>query len=123
MDINRRCDVCNIDVDRTSLAKHFRIRKHVEDINQNYKIIPDWLFQEPYENLNNTRKKIHNPKASKQIATEKININDKQLSKGLAKRMFKPYYFLDRILTTAFNIFVDSHHINHIKSKINNERK
>ena len=62
-------------------------------------------------------------KPQNKLQQKKIKINDIQLSKGLAKGMIKPYYFIDRKLTTAFNIFIHSHHINHIKSKINNERK
>ena len=62
---------------------------------QNKKIIPEWLFQEPVENKIN---KIHKPKSIKQIARDNIIKDDKQLNKELAKKMINPYFFTDRNL-------------------------
>ena len=54
-----RCYFCIIDVDRASFAKHLRSRKHLESIQQDEMIIPDWLIQEPKENLKeNTQNNI-----------------------------------------------------------------
>ena len=46
----RKCEVCNIDVNRASYVEHMRSKKHLENIKQNEMIIPEWLFQEPIEN-------------------------------------------------------------------------
>ena len=47
---SRKCDLCNIDVHIASYAKHLRSKTHLENIEQNEMIIPEWLFQEPVEN-------------------------------------------------------------------------
>ena len=78
-------------------------------------IIPEWLFQEPVENKN---KKIHNPKSLKQLARNIIKLHDKQLIKELARKMINPYFFTDRNLGVGFKIDLDSHHINHLNSKL-----
>ena len=112
---SRRCEICDIDVHRASYAKHLKSKKHIENIKQNEMIIPEWLFKEPIENK---IKKIYNPKSLKQIARNNINLDDKQLNKELAKKMINPYYFSDRNLKVAYKINLDSHHINHLNSKL-----
>ena len=110
---SRKCDDCNIDVHRVSYVKHLRSKMHIQNEKTNNMIIPDWLFQEPVEN-----KKVYNPKTLKQIAKENIKIDDKQLNKDLAKRMINRYYFTDRNLKVGLKINLDSHHINHVNSKL-----
>ena len=44
MENSRTCENCNVDVQRASMQKHFRIKKHLENIKQNEMIIPEWLF-------------------------------------------------------------------------------
>ena len=78
-------------------------------------ILPEWLFQEPIENKFN---KICNPKSLKQIARDSIKLDDKQLSKELAKKMLNPYFFTERNLRAGFKINLDSHHINYAHSKL-----
>ena len=78
-------------------------------------IIPEWLFREPIENKN---KKIYNPISLKKLARNNIKLDDKQLNKELAKKMINPYYFSDRNLQVAYKINLDSHHINHLNSKL-----
>ena len=112
---SRRCEICNIDVHRASFIKHLRSKKHLENIKHNELIIPDWLFREPVENKIN---KIYNPKSLKQIARNNIRLNDKQLNKELAKKMINSYYFTDTNLQVGFKINSDSHHINHLNSKL-----
>ena len=112
---SRKCDVCDIDVLRTSFMKHLRSKKHIEKIKQNEMIISEWLFQEPVENK---IKKIYNPISLRQLARNKIKLDDKQLNEELAKKMINPYYFTDRALRVGFNINLDSHHINHTNSKL-----
>ena len=58
-------------------------------------IIPEWLIQEPIENI---IKNIYNPKSLKQLARDNIRLDDKQLKKELAKEMNIPYYCTDRNL-------------------------
>ena len=112
---NRRCDICKIDIHRASYNKHLRSKKHLENEKQNEMIIPEWLFKEPIENK---IRKIYNPVSLKKLARDKINLDDKQLNKELAKKMINPYYFSDRRLVVAYKINLDSHHINHLNSKI-----
>ena len=40
------CVVCNVNVHRASSVKHLRSKKHMENIEQNEMILPDWLFKE-----------------------------------------------------------------------------
>ena len=49
---------------------------------------------------------------------ENIKIDDKQLKKGLAKKMINPYYFTDRNLKVALKINLDSRHFNHANSNL-----
>ena len=92
-----------------------RSKTHLQNIKQNELIIPEWLFKEPVENK---IKKIYNPRSLKQLARNNINLDDKQLNKELAKKMINPYYFSDRDLKVAYKINLDSHHINHLNSKL-----
>ena len=111
----RRCYICDVDVHRASYIKHLRSKKHLENIKQNEMIIPEWLFQETVENK---IKKIYNPKSLKQLARNKIKLDDKQLNKELARKKINPYYFTDRNLQVGFKINLDSHNINHDNSKL-----
>ena len=112
---SRKFEVCNIDVHKASYVKHLRSKKDSENIKQNEMVIPEWLFQEPSENKIN---KISNPKSLKQLARDKVRIDDKQLNKELAIKMINPFYFTDRALGVGFNITRESHHINDVKSKL-----
>ena len=111
----RKCEVCNVDVHRASYIKHLRSKKHIENIQQNEMIIPEWLFQEPVENK---IKKIYNPKPLRQLARDNIRLDDRQLKKELAKKMINPYYFTDRNLKVAYKINLDSHNLHHTNSKV-----
>ena len=52
------------------------------------------------------------------MARDNIRLDDKQLTKELAKRMLNPYYFTDRALKVGFKINLDSHQINQANSKL-----
>ena len=112
---SHKCEICNVDVHRSSYAKHLRSKKHIEIMKQNEMNIPEWLFQEPVENKIN---KIYNPKSLKQLARKNIKLGNKQLNKELAKKMLNPYYFTHRALQVGFKINLDSHHNNHANSKL-----
>ena len=112
---SRKCGICNVDVHRASYVKHLRIKKHLKNTKENEMIIPEWLFQEPFENK---IKNIYKPKPLTQTARDNIRLDDKQLKKELAKKMLNPYYFTDRKLIVRFKINLDSHHINHANSKL-----
>ena len=52
MESSRTCETCNVIVHIASMQKHFRSKKHLENIKQNELNIPDWLFkqeQTPFE--------------------------------------------------------------------------
>ena len=111
---SRNFDVCNFDVHRASFVKHLR-KKTIGKRKANELIITDWLIQEPVEN------KIHKmyiPKPSKQIASYKSKLGDKQLNKEIAKKMINQFYFTDKNWKVGFNITLESHHINQAKSKL-----
>ena len=100
MDNSRTCDVCIVNVHRASLAKHLRIKKHLENVEQNEMIIPDWFFKEEKSPIKKKIQKVYNPKTLKQLAREKIKLDDKHL----AKIMINPYYFIDKNLKIGFKI-------------------
>ena len=76
-------------------------------------IIFEWLIQEPVERK---PRKIYNPKQIKRRAREKIEKDDKQLNKLLAKKMINPYHFSNRALQVGFIITLDGHLFNHANS-------
>ena len=87
MNISRTCDVCNVNVHRASFAKHLRSKKHLENVEQNEMIIPDWFFKEEKTTIKKKIQKVYNPKTLIQLAREKIKLDDKEL----AKLMINPY--------------------------------
>ena len=46
MENSRTCEVCKVNVLRASFEKHLRSKKHLEIIEQNEMIIPEWLFKQ-----------------------------------------------------------------------------
>ena len=46
MENSRTCEISNVNVNRASMQKHLRSKKHLEHIKQNEMIIPEWLFKE-----------------------------------------------------------------------------
>ena len=43
---SRTCEVRNVNVHRASMQKHLRSKKHLENIERNKMIIPEWFFKE-----------------------------------------------------------------------------
>ena len=112
MDNSRTCNVCNVNVHRAKLAKHLRSKKHLENVEQNEMIKPDWLFREEKSPIKKKIQKVYNPKTLKQLAREKIKLDDKEL----AKIMINPYYFIDKNLKIGFKINLESHNFSHAHS-------
>ena len=112
MNNSRTCEVCNVNIHRASLAKHLRSKKHLENIEQNEMIIPEWFFKEEKSPIKKKIQKVYNPKTLKQLAREKIKLDDKEL----AKIMINPYYFIDKNLKIGFKINLESHNISHANS-------
>ena len=112
MENRRTCDICNIDVHRASFVKHLRSKKHLEKLEQNEMIIPEWFFKEEKSPIKKKTQKVYNPKTLKQLAREKIKWDDKEF----AKMMINPYYFIDRNLKNGFEINLESHDISHANS-------
>ena len=112
MENSRTCEICNVDVHRASMQKHLRSKKHLENINRNEMIIPEWFFKEERTPIKKKIQKLYNPKTLKQLAREKIKLDDKEL----AKIMINPYYFIDNDLKNGFNINLESHNISHANS-------
>ena len=112
MENSRTCDVCNVNVHRASFAKHLRSKKHLENVIQNEMIIPEWLFREEKTPIKKKIQKVCNPKTLKQLAREKIKLDDKKL----AKIMINPYYFIDENLKIGFKIYLESHNFSHANS-------
>ena len=65
--------------------------------------------------------KVYNPKTLQQLARQKTKMNDKELDKEIAKKMIKPYYFIDENLKIGFKINLESHNNNHANSLLNIE--
>ena len=116
MDNRRTCDVCNANVLRASFAKHLRSKKHLEKVEQNEMIIPERLFKEEKPLIKKKIREVYNPKTLKQIAREKIKLDDKEL----AKIMINPYYFIDENLKIGFKINQESHNFSHANSILTN---
>ena len=112
MDNSRTCDICNVNVHRASFAKHLRSKKHLENVEKNEMIIPDWFFKEEKSHIKKKIQKVYNPKTLKQLAREKIKLDDKQL----AKLMTNPYCFIDKNLKIGFKINLESHNFSHANS-------
>ena len=112
MENSRTCEVCNVNVHRASFVKHLRSKKHLENIEQNEKIIPEWLFKEERSPFKKKIQKVYNPKTLKQIAREKIKLDDKEL----AKMMINPYYFIDQNLKNGFKFNLEIHNFSHANS-------
>ena len=91
MENRRTCDICNGNVLRASFVKHLISKKHLEIIEQNEMIIPEWLFKEERSPIKKKMQKVYKPKTSKQLAREKIKIDDREL----AKMKVNPYYFIN----------------------------
>ena len=115
MENSRTCDVCNVNVHRASMQKHSRSKKHLENMIQNEMIIPEWFFREEKSPSKKKIQKVYNPKTLKQLAREKIKLDDKEL----AKMMINPYYFIDENLKNGFKINLESHNISHANSILN----
>ena len=112
MEKSRTCEVCNVNVHRASFVKHLRSKKHLENKEQNEMIIPEWLFKQEQIPIKKKIEKVFNPKTLKQLAREKIKLDDKEL----AKMMINPYCFIDENLTIGFKINLESRNINHANS-------
>ena len=46
MENSRSCEVCNVNVHRASMQEHLTSKKHLEKIEQNEMITPEWFFKE-----------------------------------------------------------------------------
>ena len=112
MENSRTCNVCNVNVHRASLAKQLRSKKHLENVEQNEMIIPEWLFKKEKSPIKKKIQKVYNPKTLIQLAREKIKLDDKQL----AKLMINPYYFIDKNLKIGFKIILENHNFCHANS-------
>ena len=98
MENGRTCEVCNVNVHRSSMQKHLGSKKHLENLEQNEMIIPEWFFKEEKSPIKKKIQKVYNPKSLKQLAREKIKLDDREF----AKIMINPYYFIDQNLKNGF---------------------
>ena len=62
MENSQTCEVCNVNVHRASFEKHLRSEKHLENIEQNEMIIPEWLFKQEQTPINKKIQKVYNTK-------------------------------------------------------------
>ena len=70
-----------------------RNKKHLQIEKQEEMILLQWLFNGSIENK---IEKLYNPKPVKQIAREKIRVNDNQLNKELdEKRIFHIIFLME----------------------------
>ena len=118
MENSRTWEVCNVIVHRASFVKHLRSKKHLENIEQNEMIIPDWLFKEEQTPIKKQIKNIYIPKTLQQLARKNIKLSDKELDKEIAKKMINLYYFIDINLKIGFEIILKGHNIIHANSNL-----
>ena len=81
MENSRTCEICNVNVHRASFVNHLRSRKHLENIEQNEMIIPEWFFKEEKAPIRKKIQKVYNRKTLKQLAREKFKLDEKELAK------------------------------------------
>ena len=81
MENSRTCEISIVNVHRASFVKHLRIKKLLENLKQNEMIIPERLFKEERTPIKKKIQKKYNPKTLKQLAREKIKLDDKELAK------------------------------------------
>ena len=112
MENTRTCEICNVNVHRASTQKHLRSKKHLENMIQNEMIIPEWFLKEEKSPIKKKIQKVYNPKTLKQLAREKIKLDDKEF----AKIMINPYYFFNENLKIGFKINLESHKISQANS-------
>ena len=84
----------------------------MENIEQNELIIPAWFFKEEKSPIKKKIQKVYNQKTLKQLAREKIKLDDKEL----AKIMINPYYFIEKNLKIGFKINLECHNFSHANS-------
>ena len=78
-DPNKRyCERCNIIIHRASYAKHLKSKKHLQDQTKGP------LDQKDFINQPSTSK--YNPKSLKELARDKIKLDNKDLNKEIAKK-------------------------------------
>ena len=75
-------------------------------------IIPEWLFKEEQSPIKKKIQKVYSPKTIKQLASEKIKLDEKEL----AKMMINPFYFIDENLKIGFKINLERRNISHANS-------
>ena len=112
MENSHTCEICNVNVHRASMQKHLRSKKQLENMIENETIIPEWFFKEEKSPIKKKIQKVYNPKTLKQLAREKIKLDDKEL----AKMMINPYYFIDENLKNGFKFNLESQYISHANS-------
>ena len=112
---SHECNICKIDFHRASYAKRLRSKKHLENEKQTKTVVPDWLFQQTFE-IN--PRKMYNLKPLREIARDKIKLDDKQLNKELPRKMINPYFFTDKTSRIGFNNTLNSQHKIHTESKL-----
>ena len=84
----------------------------MENVEQNEMILREWFFKEENSSIKKKIRKVYNPKTLKQVAREKIKLDDKEL----AIIMIIPYYFIDKNLKIGFKIDLESHNFSHANS-------
>ena len=77
MENSRTCEICNVNVHRASMQKHLRSESYSENIKQNKMFIPEWLYKQEQTHIRKKIQKVYNPKTLKQLAREKIELDDK----------------------------------------------
>ena len=112
MENSRTCGICIVNVHRASMRKHLRSKKHLKNEKQSEMIIPEWLFKEARSPIKKKIQKVYNPKTLRQLASEKIKLDEKEL----AKKMINPYYFIDENLKIGSKINLESHNNDHANS-------
>ena len=88
------CEICDIQIHRSSLAKHLKSKKHINKLSSNNEDQKD-IVNKPSTSKTEIIK--NSPKSLKELAKDQVKLDNKEL----AKKVLNPYYFKD----TFFNNF------------------
>ena len=112
MENSRICGICNVNVPGESFVKHLRGKKQLENMIHDEMVIPEWLYKEKQAPIKKKIIKVYNFKTLKQLAREKVELDDKEL----AKIMINPYYFIGENTKRGFKTNLESDNMNHANS-------
>ena len=88
------CEICDIHINRASMSKHLKSKKRLNKLQNNNEDQTN-IMNQPTTSNEDIR---NNPKSLKELARDKIKLDNKELNKEITKKMLNPYYFKNKNL-------------------------